>query len=465
MPLPLDVTIESLTVRDAALDQGEGHWPLERLELRGSIAGGRLELETLSAAAPQGSARISGEAGLGGDWPLELSLEVASGRYPGGGEQRLHTRLAGSLADLAVTLRAEGPVAADLEAEAALFTEGVPWRLRLSAPALDWPLTGEPTVRLREAEIRGSGTVADWAVELKAGVDGPDIPAGRWRAEAAGDLAGARLRSLTGDILDGRVDAEGEVQWADGIRWSLSADAQGVDPTPLGAPPLGLERLRLQARGTDTGARIEALNARLLAGEVNAEATAEWADGIQWSGDRGWRGAGSREPRRTRPSPWSASSYAPTGMPAARVERLDAQLLGGELTISGEAGWSDGLRWRAQARADGIDPGRYRDDLPGRLGGAVTSEGHLADGELALTVEIPGIEGELRGYPLALNGAVRREAGGRGASMPSGYAPGPTRSPWTASWRSNGTHVRGSRCRSSPAFGRASRAPWRGSCT
>lgn len=346
--LPLTVSLDGVTLRDATVRRGEVTRTLSRLHVAGAVSAAHLRLQALSLRAPAAELDAHGELGLGGDWPVQLSLDARSDRYPGGGEQTLSLTADGSLADLDVTADADGPVNARLEAHAALFTPGLPSRLRLQADALRWPLTGEPTVRAGDVDLRADGGLKGWSLRMDAGIDGPAIPQGQWRLTAEGDTAHAAIRTLTGQVLGGTVSGGGRVAWEDGLDWQARIEANSIAGDATVPLPVPVKRLALTADG-DTG--------------------------------------------------------------SARIERLDAALLGGSVSAQGHVAWRAGIEWQAVLTAEGLDPGQYRPGLNGRLGGRVATTGKFRAGDLRAVLAIPGVEGRLRGYPVSLRGHIARAPG------------------------------------------------------
>lgn len=93
-----------------------------------------------------------------------------------------------------------------------------------------------------------------------------------------------------------------------------------------------------------------------------------------------------------------------------RIQELTAALLAGEIKADGLLQWHDGVKWQARLSAYDLNPGEQWPDYPGRIGGRADVSGQLDDAGLALSVSIPGIEGRLRDYPLAVRGQLQKSA-------------------------------------------------------
>lgn len=113
------------------------------------------------------------------------------------------------------------------------------------------------------------------------------------------------------------------------------------------------------------------------------------------------------------------AELAATGLPPAAVElsaqgdlqRLRLQplrlsVLNGEIRASGEIAWADAPSWDLALVLDGLDPGLWQPDWPGRIAGRLELDGRLGDAGLELRARIEQLGGELRGYPVSTSGAL-----------------------------------------------------------
>jgi translocation and assembly module TamB len=85
----------------------------------------------------------------------------------------------------------------------------------------------------------------------------------------------------------------------------------------------------------------------------------------------------------------------------ADVASLRARMPGGRLDGNGRIDWAPRLRWRADARLSGFDPGYVWPDWPGAVNGRLRSEGAARDdGAIDLRAETGDLGGQLRGRAL-----------------------------------------------------------------
>jgi translocation and assembly module TamB len=85
----------------------------------------------------------------------------------------------------------------------------------------------------------------------------------------------------------------------------------------------------------------------------------------------------------------------------ANIASLRATMPGGRLDGSGRIDWAPRLRWRADARLSGFDPGYVWPDWPGAVNGRLRSEGAARDdGAIDLHADADDLGGQLRGRAL-----------------------------------------------------------------
>jgi hypothetical protein len=77
-----------------------------------------------------------------------------------------------------------------------------------------WPIGDpEPRVSSRTGNVAVSGTLDDWAVAGTIELDVPELPPGTLTIDGGGDLDGASVRILDGDVLGGRIAGNAEYSW------------------------------------------------------------------------------------------------------------------------------------------------------------------------------------------------------------------------------------------------------------
>ena len=97
-------------------------------------------------------------------------------------------------------------------------------------PGLSWPLQGAAIVSSGAGQIALQGRADDYRLELRTMISGEGIPASDIDLVAAGDQQGLRLQPLKVGVLDGRLQAEGEVRWGRGLVWDLKLLVEQINP-------------------------------------------------------------------------------------------------------------------------------------------------------------------------------------------------------------------------------------------
>jgi translocation and assembly module TamB len=89
------------------------------------------------------------------------------------------------------------------------------------------------------------------------------------------------------------------------------------------------------------------------------------------------------------------------------IDSLAADVLSGHLQGRGDVIWSPNLGWNVTVAAQGIDTAALRADLPGRLGFDLATRGESRPAGLTGSVDLPRLQGTVRGQPLAVAAALR----------------------------------------------------------
>lgn len=259
----------------------------------------------------------------------------------------------------------------DLAAADARFTLGAAWE------GLRWPLAGDALAESRQGRLDAEGSFGDFRYALEAEVWGADFPAAGLSLNGKGDRAGARLGELRIDALDGRISGSGTLAWSPELAWDLELTGDGLDP--------GRQWPGLDGRagvGVTSSGGLDGFVYRIDGG-IESQVFPAAALRLTGEGDRA----------------------------GARIESLRVDTLGGRIEGDGSVGWAPALSWEARLGAVDIDPGTQWADWPGRLGGEVKSDGRLEDAGLVLRLVVDGVQGELRGFPVAADAEIAGQGG------------------------------------------------------
>ncbi|HYL04694.1 MAG TPA: translocation/assembly module TamB domain-containing protein, partial [Thermoanaerobaculia bacterium] len=232
---------------------------------------------------------------------------------------------------------------------------GIDWR------DLAWPLTGPPSVRSRQGQAKIAGSLDSFRAQISA-----DLAAGPGAAAPAGAAASAG---------------------GAGAGTGSSAAAAKAAPTaanpavvPSAAQPATAAARAAAAAPAGTGAGTAGPAAAAAAART-AAAPAATAGRFTLSG------TGNRE--------------------RFHVDSLAADVLSGHLQGRGDIAWSPRLSWNLALSGQGIDPAAVRPDLPGRLGFQLATRGESQPAGLTGSVDLPQLQGTLRGQPVAVTAAMR----------------------------------------------------------
>ena len=96
---------------------------------------------------------------------------------------------------------------------------------------------------------------------------------------------------------------------------------------------------------------------------------------------------------------------------SVNLEKMHAELLGGNLDVKAEAAWKPFVSWNATVSAADINPGMLAPDWPGKLGLEIDTHGKLQGENPDLEVNIVSLNGTLRKREVSGTGQVRMADG------------------------------------------------------
>lgn len=388
-PLP-DVNLRfNILVRDALVedlrigDPQEDPLVIDRIELSTTAIGNVFRIDHFVVRSPLVSGDISGTFQPQGDYPVDLELEWRV-RPPDMAEFAGRGSLTGTLEQLRVAQSLSAPFPAQVNATLRQPLRDLQFDGRLVSPGFnpqaiqpdfpDLPARGEVTFQGEVEAFTSTGTIrgeleqagGPVAVSYRLTREGE-----RWNIQRAEiQLPGEPTRIIAEGQLTSRgeeLDFTAEAAWQD-LRWPL----RRAEGEPLVASPRG--NIELTGGLDGYRAQLEALISEAPGGEA---LPGRWVV----------TGEGNRE--------------------RFRIDELSGALLGGSVAGRGEVAWEPQVRWNALLRGTGIDPESLAPDFPGNLSFAATTRGRLEEAGPAGTVELSGIEGTLRGEPLAGTAALR----------------------------------------------------------
>ena len=332
----------------------------------------------------------------------------------------------------------------DLQAEGVLLDEGprfenatVVWQ------GVQWPLMGKEIVaKSQKGSVNLMGTLQDYQVDLATQFTGAQIPPGYLTLVGNGSLEQFTIESLNSDILQGAVNATGQVAWKPVLKGQIDLNVNEitikdfwkdwpeqlsinthlvaniddqdfqVNTLNVNIPQTGVQ-LALQGDGTLNGDKTR-FNTNLawenlqwpLVGEdilvntPNGQLSAKGsAQAYQLSLDTEINGKDIPSGR------WQATGSGDTE--SLQLESLQANILQGALDLSGKIRWQPNVSWQVDLAGNNINPGSQWSEWPGQIALNLSSQGKLLkNGALETQVDIKNITGSLRNYPLQLQTGV-----------------------------------------------------------
>lgn len=226
--LPLDIDIESIVGEQLHLS-GPADIEVNRLQLQAKTRDNQLNLTRLDIDSSLGRLSGSGQATLGHQWPLKLTLNSTVDVAPLAGEKVL-LALNGALREqLTLALNLAGPVKAQLNAQTELAQAGLPFDLSLTSEQLRWPLTGAVQYQADNLNFHLQGSAYDYATSLYAAVKGAAIPPATISMSGKGDLEQFNLDKLRLALLQGNIDLKAVADWRQAISWRSELLLSGLN--------------------------------------------------------------------------------------------------------------------------------------------------------------------------------------------------------------------------------------------
>ena len=423
--LPFAIWLEAVDIQRLTLVRAPDLAPVhvESLKLSARAGAESLELEqlTLVLAAPL-PARVVLAAQLGLEAALPVQLTLHAEATLAAGQADLSLASSGPLTALSSTgtLRWRGVELPSADARFALthgfdsavidalqidtlqgtlrlageldWAEGVSWALNAHASglqpgALGGAVAGPLGFELVSRGRRQADGTLDHATRLTEGMMTlGGLAISGLRLDVSGTQHALDIDALSASLLDGALQAAGRLGWRDGIRWSLSADAAGLDPGQVAEAAAGRVGFSLQSEGTldDDGQLAHLTLIEGLTGELAGVGFD--ALRLQASGD----------------------------LARIQIDEFSGRVLGARLGGGGELHLGEVPAWSLQMSLDEADLGLLAEHvqpaLSGWVGFDVSSRGQWREGQPFGELLLTQLRGRIDGQALA--GRVAAELAG-----------------------------------------------------
>jgi len=307
---------------------------------------------------------------------------------------------------------------------------------------LQWPLVGKNSLATsKKGKVKVAGTPQNYRVDLDTLLAGAQIPPGHLTLAGRGNLKQFTLASLHTDILEGVVNATGQVSWQPKLVAQLKLNADKItikDFWKEWPDQLRIKsHLTAQLDGQDfeikqlkvslpkTAAQLSLQGKGSLAGEVPSfDTTLVW-QGLQWplvgspslvNTPKGTlRASGTPNAYQLRLNTDINGKDIPAGHWQANgtgdathltLKSLQGKILEGRLDLAGTVRWKPEVNWQLTLKGNNINPGSQYSEWPGKIALDIQSQGQLKNGKLNTQVKVKHVKGRLRDYPLRLKTEV-----------------------------------------------------------
>lgn len=228
LQLPLEINIKRLSGENIQIT-GDNNITINNLLLRALAMDSEVRLNTLIVRSPQGNISAKGYLQPDKQWPLDLVLNSDLNIDPLKGE-RLKITARGNLRDvLTVNANLSGPLKATLAIETELAKAGLPLKVALDSPALQWPLTKQPDYQIKALRLRLDGSARNYVLSMRSDISGRDIPAIQLLLDGKGTEQQFNLQRLRLATLQGYVDLDAIIDWRKAISWKGQLRLDGIN--------------------------------------------------------------------------------------------------------------------------------------------------------------------------------------------------------------------------------------------
>jgi len=252
--LPLSILLQDFEISSLRIIQGDRISEISRIESALALRQGQLEIQSLALETAKLQLRAQGNLEPGADLAHDLEFDW-NAHLPSGEAILGQGRLAGNLENTRLRHRLDGAARAELSLDLETPLAQLQWRASLNLVEVDSakldpslpPLLGNLSI---DAEGDLETLSASGAAELEKSPYGPQTTRFRVQRLSLSEAAtGLIFAGLELDLLQGRITAEGTLDWAPRIQWRTKIAASGLNPAGVLPQWPGRIESRLELNG------------------------------------------------------------------------------------------------------------------------------------------------------------------------------------------------------------------------
>ncbi|WP_330925767.1 translocation/assembly module TamB domain-containing protein [Candidatus Sororendozoicomonas aggregata] len=228
--LPLAITVNDLELSRFQYNEEQ----LLHIQLTAQARQHTVTIDSLTLNHSMVNATAKGKLQLKDHYPLSLSVNTTLKPALTGdlsATQHLAATVSGDLMNMALELRAQGPVNATLSGTLNALSPDLPFEASLGWSPTPWPLTGKtPDVSFGKGSLTAKGSLTDYSVTLNTTVAVPSQPPTTLTLKGRGNTDRFQVDSLNAVTTDGKADISGIVNWRKGITWQGTLTLKAFNP-------------------------------------------------------------------------------------------------------------------------------------------------------------------------------------------------------------------------------------------
>lgn len=262
--LPIQVVLDDIAIHEVNIQSGQAKpIVIDSLTLR-STTTDILSISSLQVKSPLLNADLTGQLGLRAPHTTQLNLTWSAALSPTL-KAAGHGKIAGDIQRLTVIHELSQPTTVQLNSSISHVLDDPDINATVNWHALSWPLTQQPMIKSQMGQLRLTGKATDYRLRLQTRLAGEKIPQGDYTITAQGNQQTLTIENLRAELLEGWVEAVGQVRWQPQLAAHVDLEAHQITLQSLWRPWPELLRLegQLKANLKDKTFKIEQLDLRL----------------------------------------------------------------------------------------------------------------------------------------------------------------------------------------------------------